>query len=65
MMHQCFYDFSSLVVSDPYVVVFCEKKKAKTRVIKNNINPEFNERMTFYHRKPDEDITIEVCKITL
>lgn len=51
------------VVSDPYCVVFCEKKKVTTRVIRNNINPEFNERITFYHRKPDEDITVEVSLI--
>ncbi|KAK3082918.1 hypothetical protein FSP39_009044 [Pinctada imbricata] len=46
--------------SDPYVVIFCEKKKERTRIIKNNINPEWNERMTFYHRKPHEDIDVEI-----
>lgn len=51
------------VVSDPYCVVFCEKKKVTTRVIRNNINPEFNERITVYHRKPDEDITVEVSVV--
>lgn len=51
--------------SDPYCVVFCEKKKVTTRVIRNNINPEFNERITFYHRKPDEDITVEIWNLNM
>lgn len=51
------------LVSDPYCVVFCEKKKVTTPVIRNNINPEFNESITVYHRKPDEDITVEVSLV--
>lgn len=54
---------SHSLVSDPYCVVFCEKKKVTTPVIRNNINPEFSERITVYHRKPDEDITVEVSQV--
>ncbi|XP_050935872.1 protein C2-DOMAIN ABA-RELATED 11 isoform X1 [Cucumis melo] len=37
-------DFRS---SDPYVVVKLGKQKAKTKVIKNNLNPVWNEELTF------------------
>ncbi|XP_043696385.1 protein C2-DOMAIN ABA-RELATED 4-like isoform X1 [Telopea speciosissima] len=38
--------------SDPYVVVKMGKQKLKTRVIKNNINPEWNEDLTLSVQEP-------------
>lgn len=45
---------------DGYCIIYCEKKQETTRVIRDTVNPEWNERVTYYLKKPDEDITIEV-----
>ncbi|CAN6445657.1 unnamed protein product [Victoria cruziana] len=46
--------------SDPYVVVRMGKQKLKTRVIKQNINPEWNENLTLSVSDPILPIKIEV-----
>ncbi|KAJ8310637.1 hypothetical protein KUTeg_012502 [Tegillarca granosa] len=46
--------------SDPYCIVYCEKKVIQTNYCKNSLNPEWNARVTFYHKNPDKDIQIEV-----
>ena len=48
------------IAVDGYCVVYCEKKQVTTRVVRDTVNPEWNERVTFYLKKPDEDIVIEV-----
>ncbi|XP_060083333.1 calpain-5-like [Ylistrum balloti] len=46
--------------SDPFVIVRCEKEKVKTPVIANDLNPKFDERVTFYQKTPKENVTLEV-----
>eukprot|EP00760_Papus_ankaliazontas_P015566 PhM_4_TR16592/c0_g1_i1/m.2627 len=47
--------------SDPYVVLHCGGKKFKTKVIKNNLNPNFNEQFTFFVADPNtEQVKFEV-----
>ena len=48
------------IAVDGYCVVYCEMKQVTTRVVMDTVNPEWNERVTFYLKKPDEDIVIEV-----
>jgi hypothetical protein len=31
-------------------------KQVTTRIVRDTVNPEWNERVTFYLKKPDEDI---------
>ena len=53
---------------DPYLVVRCEGEKVVSPVIKeeqggkrvNTRDAEFNFKVTFYRKKPEEPITIEV-----
>ncbi|KAI8534568.1 hypothetical protein RHMOL_Rhmol10G0100400 [Rhododendron molle] len=46
--------------SDPYVVVRMGKQKLKTRVVKKNINPEWNEDLTLSIADPNLPIKISV-----
>eukprot|EP00759_Apiculatamorpha_spiralis_P042250 PhF_6_TR40443/c10_g1_i1/m.60379 len=47
--------------SDPYVKLTAGGKTFKTKVIKNNVNPNFNEQFTFYIADPNmEQLRIEV-----
>ncbi|XP_060079370.1 calpain-5-like [Ylistrum balloti] len=46
--------------ADPYCVIHCNKKSQRTKSIPNTVNPEWNERVTFYRQKPNKDIRIEV-----
>jgi Ca2+-dependent lipid-binding protein len=46
--------------SDPFCIIRCEGDKETTNVVKKNLNPEWSERFTFYHKKPDKDIIVEV-----
>ncbi|KAF2317871.1 hypothetical protein GH714_041190 [Hevea brasiliensis] len=46
--------------SDPYVLVKRGKQKLKTRVVKKNVNPEWNEDLTLSIDNPNLPITIEV-----
>ena len=41
--------------SDPYVKIGCGGKSFKTKVIKNNINPNFNEQFTFLVGDPNTE----------
>ncbi|KAE9586090.1 hypothetical protein Lal_00010293 [Lupinus albus] len=46
--------------SDPYVVLKMGKQKLKTRVIKKNVNPEWNEDITFSVLDPNLPILLTV-----
>ncbi|XP_010527744.1 PREDICTED: protein C2-DOMAIN ABA-RELATED 1-like [Tarenaya hassleriana] len=46
--------------SDPYVVVRMGKQKLKTRVVKKNVNPEWNEDLTLSVADPTLPVTITV-----
>ncbi|KAL5003952.1 hypothetical protein ScPMuIL_017408 [Solemya velum] len=46
--------------SDPYCIIKCEKKEVWTKSCEKTVNPEWKERATFYRKKPDQDIVIEV-----
>ncbi|PSR87860.1 Protein C2-DOMAIN ABA-RELATED like [Actinidia chinensis var. chinensis] len=46
--------------SDPYVVVRMGKQKLKTRVVKKNVNPEWNEDLTLSISDPNLPIKISV-----
>ncbi|CAI9110573.1 OLC1v1010626C1 [Oldenlandia corymbosa var. corymbosa] len=47
-----------VVSSDPYVIVRMGKQKLKTRVVKKNINPEWNEDLTLSISDPNSPIKI-------
>ncbi|KAB2612368.1 ADP-ribosylation factor GTPase-activating protein AGD11 [Pyrus ussuriensis x Pyrus communis] len=47
-----------LISSDPYVVVKMGKQKLKTGVVKRNVNPEWNERLTLSVTEPNIPITL-------
>ena len=57
--------------ADPYCAVKCEKgflfggEKAKTQVIKDNLNPGFGTEFIFYRRFPNEPITVQVWNYNL
>ncbi|XP_055806565.1 protein C2-DOMAIN ABA-RELATED 1-like [Solanum dulcamara] len=46
--------------SDPYVVVSMGKEKLKTRVVKRNVNPEWNEDLTLCIAEPILPIKLQV-----
>ncbi|CAA0817251.1 Calcium-dependent lipid-binding (CaLB domain) family protein [Striga hermonthica] len=46
--------------SDPYVIVRMGKQKLKTRVVKKNVNPEWNEELTLSVTDPSIPIKLEV-----
>ncbi|VFQ75388.1 unnamed protein product [Cuscuta campestris] len=46
--------------SDPYVVVRLAKQKLKTRVVKNNVNPEWNEDLTLSVSDPNLPVKLQV-----
>ncbi|CAN0896667.1 Protein C2-DOMAIN ABA-RELATED 4 [Linum grandiflorum] len=46
--------------SDPYVIVRMGKQKLKTRVVKKNVNPEWNETLTLSVTDPNLPVKIEV-----
>ncbi|XP_054822057.1 protein C2-DOMAIN ABA-RELATED 4-like [Prosopis cineraria] len=46
--------------SDPYVVVKMGKQRLKTRVIKKDVNPEWNEDLTLSVTEPDRPIKLTV-----
>lgn len=45
---------------DVYAVVRCESDAVRTRVFKEDGNPEFNLRTIFYRRYPKTHISVEV-----
>uniref|UniRef100_A0A087XZ47 Si:dkey-19b23.13 n=1 Tax=Poecilia formosa TaxID=48698 RepID=A0A087XZ47_POEFO len=45
---------------DVYAVVRCEGDAVRTRVFKEDGNPEFNLRAIFYRRYPDDNISVEL-----
>ncbi|XWS30815.1 hypothetical protein CRYUN_Cryun23aG0022600 [Craigia yunnanensis] len=49
-----------VVSSDPYVVFRMGKQKVKTRVIKKNINPEWNDDLTLSIADPSLPVKLEV-----
>ncbi|CAA3033624.1 C2-DOMAIN ABA-RELATED 4-like [Olea europaea subsp. europaea] len=46
--------------SDPYVIVRLGKQKLKTRVVRKNLNPEWNEELTLTIADPNLPIKLEV-----
>ncbi|KAL6529969.1 ornithine aminotransferase [Orobanche minor] len=46
--------------SDPYVIVRMGKQKLKTRVVKNNVNPEWNEELTLVVADPSLPLKLQV-----
>ncbi|GFP91436.1 probable ADP-ribosylation factor GTPase-activating protein agd13 [Phtheirospermum japonicum] len=46
--------------SDPYVIVRMGKQKLKTRVVKNNVNPHWNEELTLTVADPNLPIKLQV-----
>ncbi|KAL3618986.1 Protein C2-DOMAIN ABA-RELATED 5 [Castilleja foliolosa] len=46
--------------SDPYVIVRMAKQKLKTKVVKNNVNPEWNEELTLTVADPNLPIKLQV-----
>ncbi|XP_030536863.1 protein C2-DOMAIN ABA-RELATED 2-like [Rhodamnia argentea] len=46
--------------SDPYVVVRMGKQTVKTRVVRKNLNPEWNENLTLLVTDPDLPVKLEV-----
>ncbi|KAI5407364.1 protein C2-DOMAIN ABA-RELATED 1 [Lathyrus oleraceus] len=46
--------------SDPYVVIKMDKQKLKTRVVKKNLNPEWNEDLTLSISDPKTPIHLHV-----
>ena len=46
--------------SDPYVEVICGKNSQKTRVVDNDLNPEFNECFEFSISPPDEVLVVKI-----
>ncbi|KAG6572970.1 protein C2-DOMAIN ABA-RELATED 4-like [Cucurbita pepo subsp. pepo] len=46
--------------SDPYIVVKLNKQKLKTRVIKKDVNPEWNEDLTLSVTDPDVSVKLTV-----
>ncbi|CAA6674181.1 unnamed protein product [Spirodela intermedia] len=49
-----------LFSSDPYVLLTMASERVKTKVIKNNVNPEWNEELTLYIQDPNISIKLEV-----
>ncbi|EEF28372.1 protein C2-DOMAIN ABA-RELATED 4 [Ricinus communis] len=49
-----------VLTSDPYIVVKLGKQKLKTRVVKKNINPEWNEDLTLSISNPNLPVKIGV-----
>uniref|UniRef100_A0A5B6YG93 Putative ADP-ribosylation factor GTPase-activating protein AGD11 n=1 Tax=Davidia involucrata TaxID=16924 RepID=A0A5B6YG93_DAVIN len=49
-----------VVTSDPYVIVRMGKQKLKTRVVKRNVNPEWNEDLTLSIADPNLPIKLSV-----
>ncbi|OMO99735.1 C2 calcium-dependent membrane targeting [Corchorus olitorius] len=48
------------VASDPYVVITMDNHKLKTRVVKNNCNPEWNDELTLTIKDPNAKIHLTV-----
>lgn len=46
--------------SDPYIIIRMGKQKLKTRVIKSNVNPEWNEDLTLSVSDPNHPVMLEV-----
>ncbi|KAL1564075.1 Protein C2-DOMAIN ABA-RELATED 4 [Salvia divinorum] len=46
--------------SDPYVVVRMDTQRMKTRVIRKDVNPEWNEDMTLSVTDPEQPVLVEV-----
>ena len=54
------YAFHILAI-DPYIKILCEGEKVVSeKLVKNNM-PNWNIKATFYRKKPDEPIVVEVC----
>ncbi|XP_022771934.1 protein C2-DOMAIN ABA-RELATED 4-like [Durio zibethinus] len=49
-----------VVSSDPYIIVRMGRQKLKTRVIKKNLNPEWNEDLTLTVADPNLPVKLEV-----
>ena len=52
--------FIPVSAMDPYVAIVCEGEKVKSEVKRNTKSPTWNLKATFYRKKPDIPITVEV-----
>lgn len=48
---------------DPYVKIICEGEKVQSTVVSNDKNPKFGTKATFYRKKVDQPIIVEVSYI--
>eukprot|EP01094_Clydonella_sp_ATCC50884_P010802 TRINITY_DN2061_c0_g1_i1.p2 TRINITY_DN2061_c0_g1~~TRINITY_DN2061_c0_g1_i1.p2 ORF type:complete len:184 (-),score=76.44 TRINITY_DN2061_c0_g1_i1:216-737(-) len=46
--------------SDPYVVILCDQQKFKTKVVKSNLNPEWDEQFTIPLTTTGQRLKVEV-----
>lgn len=53
----CLFDLAM----DPYVKIICEGEKVQSIVVNNEKNPKFGTKATFYRKKVDQPIIVEVC----
>jgi Ca2+-dependent lipid-binding protein len=57
--------------ADPYCILKCEKgllfggEKARTHIVKDNLNPGFDSEFVFYRRSPSDAITLQVWNYNL
>ena len=45
---------------DPYVKIICEGEKVQSSVVSDDKNPKFGTKATYYRKKPDVPIIVEV-----
>ncbi|XP_062589119.1 calpain-5-like [Saccostrea cucullata] len=51
---------SKVKTMDPYVKIICEGEKVESLTRSNDKNPKFGTKATFYRKKPDDPIIVEV-----
>lgn len=51
---------SKVKTMDPYVKIICEGEKVQSIVVNNEKNPKFGTKATFYRKKVDQPIIVEV-----
>lgn len=49
-----------VTTSDPYIIIRMGKQRLKTRVVRNNVNPEWNEDLTLSVADPNHPVKLEV-----
>lgn len=71
-MNQCYIFYSHNILNifyilligiEAYCILKCENQEIRTPTTKKSGKPEWKDRITFYRKKPTEDIIIEVSKL--